>query len=69
MPLNYAQYNTYSALNQACFLVADDVMDSSVTRRGKPCWYKVPEVGLGKWSVCVCVGMEWLCFIENVLRF
>jgi len=31
---------------QAMFLVADDVMDGSVTRRGKPCWYKKPEVQL-----------------------
>lgn len=31
---------------QGFFLVADDVMDRSVTRRGLPCWYKRPEVGL-----------------------
>ena len=31
---------------QACFLIADDVMDQSTTRRGKPCWYKRGEVGL-----------------------
>lgn len=29
---------------QACFLVADDLMDASVTRRGQPCWYKREDV-------------------------
>ena len=31
---------------QALFLVADDIMDGSVTRRGKPCWYKLSEIQL-----------------------
>ncbi|XP_063711169.1 farnesyl pyrophosphate synthase-like [Symsagittifera roscoffensis] len=31
---------------QAFFLIADDMMDHSETRRGKPCWYKVPSVDL-----------------------
>lgn len=30
---------------QAYFLVADDMMDASITRRGQPCWYKVEKVG------------------------
>jgi farnesyl diphosphate synthase len=31
---------------QAFFLVADDIMDASPTRRGQPCWYKLPHINL-----------------------
>ncbi|CAL0301078.1 unnamed protein product [Lupinus luteus] len=31
---------------QACFVVVDDIMDNAHTRRGKPCWFRVPKVGL-----------------------
>ncbi|XP_016930429.3 farnesyl pyrophosphate synthase [Drosophila suzukii] len=31
---------------QSFFIISDDVMDNSTTRRGQPCWHKVENVGM-----------------------
>ena len=51
-PLAPSEYHLTATLGwltellQAFFLVSDDIMDSSITRRGQPCWYKQPTVGM-----------------------
>lgn len=50
--LNEEQYFEAATLGwmtellQAFFLVSDDIMDGSITRRGKPCWYRMDDVGM-----------------------
>ncbi|WIA39084.1 hypothetical protein OEZ86_005226 [Tetradesmus obliquus] len=50
---------------QAFFLVADDIMDGSITRRGQPCWYKQPKVGMVACNDYILLE----CCIYRILKF
>jgi farnesyl diphosphate synthase len=49
---------------QAYFLVLDDIMDDSHTRRGQPCWFRVPQVG----SIAINDGIILRNHITRMLR-
>ncbi|CAD6271370.1 unnamed protein product [Miscanthus lutarioriparius] len=49
---------------QAFFLVLDDIMDDSHTRRGQPCWFRVPQVGF----IAVNDGIILRNHISRILR-
>jgi len=53
---------------QAFFLVADDIMDHSITRRGQPCWYKIPEVGLMAVNDCCILEGTIYRLLKRYLR-
>ncbi|XP_053614357.1 uncharacterized protein LOC128677488 [Plodia interpunctella] len=51
-------------LLQAYLLVNDDIIDGSSTRRGVPCWYRIPEVGMGAINDAILIYVS----IMNTLK-
>ncbi|KAG7340155.1 polyprenyl synthetase [Nitzschia inconspicua] len=49
---------------QAWLLVADDIMDSSVTRRGQPCWYKK----ISPWYIAINDAFTTEAFVFQILK-
>ena len=49
---------------QAAFLIWDDIMDESVTRRGQPCWYKQGDVKMN----AINDGLVLECQIYSMLK-
>ncbi|CAG9795729.1 unnamed protein product [Diatraea saccharalis] len=46
-------------------LVLDDIMDHAITRRGVPCWYRLPEVGLGAINDSVLMHMSMFYILKT----
>lgn len=40
---------------QSYFLIIDDIMDGSTTRRGVPCWFRNPNIGMGALNDCILI--------------
>ncbi|CAB3228873.1 unnamed protein product [Arctia plantaginis] len=48
---------------QGYFCAVDDIMDGSTTRRGMPCWYRMPNVGMGALNDCILMSS---CITETL---
>ncbi|KAF9009526.1 isoprenoid synthase domain-containing protein [Cyathus striatus] len=64
-PLNEDEYFKAAILGwcvellQAYFLVPDDITDGSITRRGQPCYYRLPQIGM--------IAINDSCMLEDAI--
>ncbi|CAI4230925.1 unnamed protein product [Auanema sp. JU1783] len=49
---------------QSSYLILDDIMDQSQTRRGEPCWYKRKNIGYG----AINDGILIECFVDDLIE-
>lgn len=49
---------------QSFYIIIDDVMDEAETRRGKPCWYKYPNIGFGAINDALLLD----AYVEEIIR-
>lgn len=52
---NKCNFHSFTQL-QAKMLVADDIMDNSLTRRGRPCWYLTHNLGVKALNDALLLG-------------
>ncbi|KAF8537064.1 putative farnesyl-diphosphate synthetase [Trichophaea hybrida] len=55
-------------LLQAEFLIADDIMDASITRRGSPCWYRMNGVGMIAINDSLIMGASIFIILKKFFR-
>ncbi|KAL6831448.1 farnesyl pyrophosphate synthetase 1 [Trichoderma sp. SZMC 28015] len=52
----------------AHYLILDDIMDESTTRRGEPCWYRQPHIGLMAINDACILKSAIFFFLKKFLR-
>lgn len=54
-------------LLQAFFLIADDLMDHAVMRRGKVCWHRDPAIGLTALNDVLLLQTTLYCLLDDLI--
>jgi farnesyl diphosphate synthase len=55
-------------LIQAAFLVTDDIMDCSLTRRGDQCWYRLNDIGMSAVNDVMILQNMVYCLLNKLLK-